>query len=71
MRLKEPAVIVRCREADRKLVESLMEVAKREYCEKAKVQPPRITIDDRVYLPPPPTSANSHEPFWYLSSHFT
>jgi len=61
-------VLIRCREGDRKLVESLIEEAKKEYSEKANVQVPKITLDDRVYLPPPPknAAADSHEPFWYL-----
>ncbi|XP_027356056.1 V-type proton ATPase subunit E2 [Abrus precatorius] len=65
LRLREPSVILRCREGDRKLVESLLEEAKKEYSEKATVQAPKITFDDRVYLPPPPKNAavDSHEPF--------
>ncbi|XP_015897746.1 V-type proton ATPase subunit E [Ziziphus jujuba] len=63
LRLKEPAVLLRCREADRKLVESVMEEAKREYAEKAKVKAPKITIDDHVFLPPAPRGGDSHEPF--------
>lgn len=66
MRLKEAAVIMRCREVDKKLVESLMDEVKKEYSEKAKVQAPKITIDERVYLPSTPKSAITapHEPFW-------
>ncbi|GAU30615.1 hypothetical protein TSUD_62350 [Trifolium subterraneum] len=65
LRLKEPSVLLRCREADRKLVESLLEEAKKEYSDKANVQPPKITLDDRVYLPPQPKNGavDSHEPF--------
>ncbi|KAF7845198.1 V-type proton ATPase subunit E2 [Senna tora] len=66
IRLKEPAVILRCREVDKKLVESLLEEAKKEYTEKAKVQtPPKIILDERVYLPSNPKSSTSasHEPF--------
>jgi len=62
-------VLIRCRESDRKLVESLVEEAKKEYSEKASVQAPKITLDDRVYLPPPPknnAATDSLEPFWYL-----
>ncbi|KAH7515116.1 hypothetical protein FEM48_Zijuj11G0161900 [Ziziphus jujuba var. spinosa] len=61
--VQEPAVLLRCREADRKLVESVMEEAKREYAEKAKVKAPKITIDDHVFLPPAPRGGDSHEPF--------
>ncbi|KAL5741150.1 hypothetical protein ACOSP7_027882 [Xanthoceras sorbifolium] len=63
LRLKEPAVLLRCREVDKKIVESVVEDAKREYAEKAKVQAPRITIDDKVFLPPPRTKPDSHEPY--------
>ncbi|XP_004505773.1 V-type proton ATPase subunit E2 [Cicer arietinum] len=65
LRLREPSVLLRCRESDRKLVESLLEEAKKEYSEKANVQVPQIALDDRVYLPPQPKngSVDSHEPF--------
>ncbi|KAJ8425833.1 hypothetical protein Cgig2_021300 [Carnegiea gigantea] len=57
LRLKEPAILLRCREMDRKVVESALEDSKREYAEKAKVAAPTITID-KVYLPPPPSGPN-------------
>ncbi|XWS35435.1 hypothetical protein CRYUN_Cryun21dG0125800 [Craigia yunnanensis] len=65
VRLKESAVLLRCREVDRKVVESILEEAKREYADKIKVATPKITIDN-VYLPlPPPTKEeNSHQPYW-------
>ncbi|KAK4833800.1 hypothetical protein QYF36_011396 [Acer negundo] len=63
LRLKEPAVLLRCREVDKKVVESIVEDAKREYAEKAKVQPPKLTIDDKVFLPSPPSKADSHEQY--------
>ncbi|KAJ4978425.1 hypothetical protein NE237_009205 [Protea cynaroides] len=62
-RLKEPLVLLRCREVDCKIVESVLDEAKQQYAEKAKVHPPKVTIDDCVYLPPPPTDVNSHGPF--------
>ncbi|XP_057513640.1 V-type proton ATPase subunit E-like [Actinidia eriantha] len=62
LRLKEPLVLLRCRETDLGLVESVLEDAKREYAQKAKVQAPKITIDNRVHLPPPPSGAESHGP---------
>ncbi|RDY01318.1 V-type proton ATPase subunit E, partial [Mucuna pruriens] len=58
LRLREPSVLLRCREDDRKLVESLLEEAKKEYSEKANLQAPKIIIDDRVYLPPSPENGN-------------
>lgn len=63
LRLKEPAVLLRCRETDRKFIEAILKDAKREYSEKLKVQAPRVTLDTRVYLPPP-TGVDSHELFW-------
>ncbi|KAF5750718.1 vacuolar ATP synthase subunit E family protein [Tripterygium wilfordii] len=63
LRLSEPAVLLRCREVDRKLVESVIKEAEREYAEKAKVEAPKVTIDDQVYLPPPPKSQDPHDPF--------
>ncbi|KAE8703181.1 V-type proton ATPase subunit E [Hibiscus syriacus] len=44
-RLREPSVILRCREVDRKLVESIIDEAKREYAEKFNVASPKIVID--------------------------
>ncbi|CAN6337278.1 unnamed protein product [Urochloa humidicola] len=52
LRLREPALVLRCREADRSLVEAVLEVAKKEYAEKAKVNLPKVIIDGKVYLPP-------------------
>lgn len=59
-------MLLRCRESDRKLVESLIEEAKKEYSEKANMQAPKIALDDRVYLPPSPknSAVDSHEPYW-------
>ncbi|KAH7866641.1 hypothetical protein Vadar_023100 [Vaccinium darrowii] len=42
--------------------ESVLEDAKREYAEKAQVKAPEVAIDKHVYLPPPPSSAESHKP---------
>ncbi|KAJ8550770.1 hypothetical protein K7X08_000140 [Anisodus acutangulus] len=60
LRLKEPSVLLRCREMDVSVVKSVVEDAKREYVEKAKVRAPNITIDNNVYLPPPPSYADPH-----------
>lgn len=57
-------MLLRCREVDVSLVDSVLEEAKREYAEKAKVNVPSVTLDKRVYLPPPPTSADTHGPSW-------
>lgn len=63
-------MVLRCREVDRKHVEAVLEEAKKEYAEKAKLQAPKVTIDDKVYLPPPQKNVNSHEPHWYCSFFF-
>ncbi|KAJ8533175.1 hypothetical protein K7X08_016064 [Anisodus acutangulus] len=60
LRLKEPSVLLRCREMDVAVVKLVVEEAKREYAEKAKVRTPNITIDYNVYLPPPPSDADPH-----------
>ncbi|KAL9997482.1 putative V-type ATPase subunit E [Helianthus debilis subsp. tardiflorus] len=62
LRLKEPSVLLRCREVDLSLVESALEDSKKEYASKAKVQAPMINIDKTVFLPPPPTSGDPHRP---------
>ncbi|CAM0880454.1 unnamed protein product [Alopecurus aequalis] len=60
LRLKESAVILRCREEDLELVESVLELAKNEYAEKASVYPPEIVVDRRVFLPSAPSHSNAH-----------
>ncbi|KAI8016707.1 V-type proton ATPase subunit E [Camellia lanceoleosa] len=62
LQLKEPSVLLRCREIDVVLVESVLDDAKHEYIDKAGVHAPKITIDKRVYLPPPRSSEDSHGP---------
>ncbi|KAF3792794.1 V-type proton ATPase subunit E [Nymphaea thermarum] len=62
LRLKEPAVLLRCRKADVELVESVLPSAKQEYAEKMKVHAPDIIIDSQVYLPPAPSHHNEHGP---------
>lgn len=64
LRLKESSVLLRCREADVSLVDSVLEEAKQEYAEKAKVHPPKVAVDKQTYLPPPPSTAESHGPSW-------
>ncbi|KAK4478383.1 hypothetical protein RD792_013850 [Penstemon davidsonii] len=61
LRLKEPSVLLRCREMDVNVVKSVLEDAKRDYAEKASVNAPNVTID-KIYLPPPPSGKNSLGP---------
>ncbi|KAF8380111.1 hypothetical protein HHK36_027582 [Tetracentron sinense] len=60
LRLKEPAVLLRCRKDDLHLVESVLDSAKHEYAEKASVHPPEIIVDNHIYLPPAPTHHHTH-----------
>ncbi|GAV67187.1 LOW QUALITY PROTEIN: vATP-synt_E domain-containing protein, partial [Cephalotus follicularis] len=62
LRLKEPAVL-RCREDDLDLVESVMDSAKEEYAEKVSVHQPKIIVDHHVYLPPTPSHHHAHGPY--------
>ncbi|XWS61741.1 hypothetical protein CRYUN_Cryun07bG0151800 [Craigia yunnanensis] len=62
VRLKEPAVLLRCRKNDVHLVESVLDSAKEEYASKVNVHPPEIFIDN-VHLPPAPSHHNAHGPF--------
>ncbi|KAL2524975.1 V-type proton ATPase subunit E3 [Abeliophyllum distichum] len=64
LRLKEPSVLLRCRKEDVNLVESVLDSAKKEYAEKAKVHQPEIIVDS-VHLPPAPSHANEHAHFCY------
>ena len=55
LRLKEPAVLLRCRKDDLHLVEFILDSAKNEYAEKANVYPPEIIVDHQVHLLPAPS----------------
>ncbi|XP_043709843.1 V-type proton ATPase subunit E-like isoform X2 [Telopea speciosissima] len=63
IRLKEPAVLLCCREDDLYLVQSVLELVELEYAMKALVQKPEIIIDEQVCLPPAPTQHQAHGPF--------
>lgn len=60
LRLKEPAVLLRCREEDKHHVHRVLHSAREEYGEKACVSHPEVIVDD-IHLPPAPTSYDSHE----------
>ncbi|KAL5727204.1 hypothetical protein ACHQM5_000424 [Ranunculus cassubicifolius] len=60
LRLKEPAVLLRCRKADLEFVESILDDAKEEYATKAKVHQPEILVDTSTFLPSAPTHHDSH-----------
>lgn len=62
-------MLLRCREADKGLVESILEEAKKEYADKAKVHAPKIVVDQRVYLPPPPSRNDAHGLHWYFLTY--
>ncbi|KMT11988.1 hypothetical protein BVRB_5g099500 [Beta vulgaris subsp. vulgaris] len=59
LRLKEPAVLLRCRKDDVHLVEHVLHSAKEEYAEKASVHSPEIVVDD-IHLPPGPSHHHTH-----------
>ncbi|KMZ70197.1 V-type proton ATPase subunit E [Zostera marina] len=60
LRLKEPAVLLRCRKEDLSQVESVLHSAKHEYAEKEHAHPPEIIVDTEVYLPPAPAHHDDH-----------
>ncbi|XP_059276301.1 V-type proton ATPase subunit E3-like [Lycium ferocissimum] len=59
LRLKEPSVLIRCREEDVSLVEEVLDAATEEYAEKAQVHAPEVIID-QIYLPSAPSEDNAH-----------
>ncbi|KAK9716640.1 hypothetical protein RND81_06G247500 [Saponaria officinalis] len=59
LRLKEPALLMRCREDDVQHVEHVLDDAKEEYASKAEVHAPDVIIDD-IYLPGAPTHNDAH-----------
>ncbi|CAL0312603.1 unnamed protein product [Lupinus luteus] len=62
LRLKEPAVLLRCREDDLHVVEEVLDSAAQEYADKENVYLPEIIVDNNVFLPPAPTSdQNVHD----------
>lgn len=64
LRLREPALLLRCRKEDHHLVESVLDSAKQEYAEKLQISPPDILVDTDVYLPPAPSHNNAHGLSW-------
>ncbi|CAM0881958.1 unnamed protein product [Alopecurus aequalis] len=60
LRLKEPAVLLRCRKEDHHNVESVLDSAKNEYASKAEVHEPEILVDHTVYLPASPRHDDEH-----------
>jgi len=62
--LKEPSVLLRCREEDLGLVEAVLDDAKEEYAGKAKVHAPEVAVDTKIFLPPPPKSNDPHGLHW-------
>ncbi|KAL8138802.1 hypothetical protein V2J09_004803, partial [Rumex salicifolius] len=60
LRLKEPAVLLRCRKSDAHMVQSVVHSAEKEYAHIADVHAPEVIVDT-IYLPPAPTHHNSHD----------
>ncbi|KAK4260619.1 hypothetical protein QN277_003712 [Acacia crassicarpa] len=63
LRLKEPSVLLRCREDDLHLVEDVLNSAAQEYANKTNVHSPEIIVDKEVYLPPAPSYHDPHGVF--------
>ncbi|PSS11343.1 V-type proton ATPase subunit E like [Actinidia chinensis var. chinensis] len=59
LRLKEPAVLLRCRKEDLQSVEYVVPSAQGEYAEKANVHAPEIIID-HIRLPSAPSRHDAH-----------
>jgi len=59
LRLKEPALLMRCREEDVNSVEHVLESAKEAYASTAEVHAPDVIVDN-IYLPPAPSHHNAH-----------
>lgn len=57
-------MLLRCRKEDLHIVESMLDDATEEYCEKAKVHVPEIIVDKDIFLPPAPSEDDPHAPFW-------
>ncbi|CAH9117098.1 unnamed protein product [Cuscuta europaea] len=60
-KLKEPSVLLRCRESDVHLVADVLHSAKEEYAAKAGVHQPEIIID-QIHLPSAPSHHDAHGP---------
>ncbi|GAQ80593.1 Vacuolar H+-ATPase V1 sector subunit E [Klebsormidium nitens] len=61
LRLEEESVQLRCREADLKVVQSVLDPAKKAYAEKTGKKATSINVDSSTFLPPAPKSG-SHDP---------
>eukprot|EP00246_Nothoceros_aenigmaticus_P006320 TRINITY_DN1914_c0_g1_i2.p1 TRINITY_DN1914_c0_g1~~TRINITY_DN1914_c0_g1_i2.p1 ORF type:complete len:135 (-),score=25.41 TRINITY_DN1914_c0_g1_i2:113-517(-) len=57
IRLNEPAVQLRCRQGDLRLVDSVIESAKERYAEKLQTSAPDVTVDNQIFLPAAPDCA--------------
>ncbi|XP_021849491.2 V-type proton ATPase subunit E-like, partial [Spinacia oleracea] len=59
LRLREPSVLLRCREDGVHLVEHVLNSAKEEYAEKAEVDTPEVIVDS-IHLPAGPIHHKAH-----------
>lgn len=51
LKLKEPSLLLRCRQADMGLVKSVLQFAKDKYAAKTKAHPPEVIVDENTFLP--------------------
>ncbi|KAK9668361.1 hypothetical protein RND81_13G055100 [Saponaria officinalis] len=59
LRLKEPALLMRCRKDDVHHVHHVLHSAKEEYTEKDGVHTPEVIVDS-IHLPPAPSHHDTH-----------
>jgi V-type H+-transporting ATPase subunit E len=64
LRLKEPSVLLRCRENDVDLVNEILEDAKKEYFAKSGADSIEVQVDEKIFLPPAQDLKNTGK-FWY------
>ena len=63
--LKEPAILVRCRQVDLVMVRELLEPARKQFASQHKEDAPLLTLDQSSFLPPPPqTGKEEGETRW-------
>lgn len=60
-KLSEPKCVVKCRKVDLPLVKEVLEPAKKKYAQEYGQGTPLLSIDERDFLPPPPTGDDEVE----------
>lgn len=60
-KLGEKTAVVKCRQADLMMVRDVSEAARKQYTAVYGEEAPTLTIDQKDFLPPPPTSNDDVE----------